>query len=936
MKKNIILTLIICLAASYSLFAQTGSIAGILTDSQTGETLIGANVIIKGTTNGSVTDINGEYKIYNLQPGQYSIVLSYVGYSNQSVDNIAVEAGKTTTLNFKMLSNVKQLKEANVSTTRITHTENAVLAEMRKAEQVVVGVSSQQIGKTQDKNATEVIRRLPGVTVIEDRFIMIRGLSERYNAVLLNDALAPSVESDKKAFSFDLIPSNMIDRILIYKSGAPELPGEFAGGAIKIYTKNFPDKDFITAGYTIGVRSGTTFNNFYQSAGKSNDWMGIDNGSRDLPDWFPSSISGLTTDQQVALAKDLPNTWIAKQKSAPIDQKFNFGFAKSFTLGKIKAANITNINYSTSYENREAQNYNYNAYNIEQQKSDTIYSYNDNTYSKKVNWSIMHNWAFQLSSKTKIEFRNLFNQTGNNSTAIRTGENFEEGNLVRNYAFRYNERSIYSGQLSGSHHLNQEKTKINWNLGYSFTKSKEPDYRRLRTFNSIYDTDTSYVVQINTTASQQDAGRFYSNLREDIGMASVDLEQDLYSINETRKVKLKAGAYVESKSRAFSARWMSYKRASFDNFDYSLLYLPVDQVFSAENINDSTGFKIDEGTNATDKYTADNFLTAGYVSISWPISDKLNASGGVRIENNQQHLSSKNNNGNKIEVDNPTTKLLPSINLSYNLNSKSLIRLAYARTLNRPEFRELAPYAYYDFIFNNVLKGNTQLKTPDIDNIDARWEFYPGIGELISAGLFYKVFTNPIEQYFEPGAGSGGTRNFIFNNADKATSYGIEFDIKKALEPIFKTGLLSKLAIGANTSLIKSNVNLGSQAVGQKSNRPMMGQSPYTVNAGVYYTNEENGLQCNLLYNIVGKRVYAVGTVGTPDVYELSRNSIDFSISKKLGKFVEVKAGAQDILNEAFRLKQDSNEDGEINNSDETIMSYKRGSLFSLGFSVKY
>jgi hypothetical protein len=229
MKKHITLTLIICLTGIYNLLAQSGGIGGILTDSQTGETLIGANVIIKGTINGSVSDINGEYKITNLQPGSYSVVVSYVGYTNQTIEGISVVDGKTTTMNVKMLSNVKQLKEANVSTTRITHTENAVLAEMRKAEQVVVGVSSQQIGKTQDKNATEVIRRLPGVTVIEDRFIMIRGLSERYNAVLLNDALAPSVESDKKAFSFDLIPSNMIDRILIYKSGAPELPGEFAG-----------------------------------------------------------------------------------------------------------------------------------------------------------------------------------------------------------------------------------------------------------------------------------------------------------------------------------------------------------------------------------------------------------------------------------------------------------------------------------------------------------------------------------------------------------------------------------------------------------------------------------------------------------------------------------------------------------------------------------
>ena len=169
---------------------------------------------------------------------------------------------------------------------------------------------------------------------MEDLFIVIRCISERYNSVLLNDALAHSAEPDKKAFSFDIIPSSMLDRVLIYKTGAPELPGEFAGGVVKVYTKNIPDEDYINASITLGVRNNTTFKNFNRASLSNTDWLGMDNGSRDLPSDFPATISGLSPAQQVELAKQLPNTWIAKEQSAPIDQRFSLGFAKNSTSVK--------------------------------------------------------------------------------------------------------------------------------------------------------------------------------------------------------------------------------------------------------------------------------------------------------------------------------------------------------------------------------------------------------------------------------------------------------------------------------------------------------------------------------------------------------------------------------------------------------------------------
>lgn len=938
MKSKTKLLLLICLLTGYVnvMFAQTGKLMGKLTDKTNAETLIGATVTLEGTALGAVTNIDGDYQIDNIPAGTYTVKISFVGYSNEVLPGIVIKAHESTKLDYKMSNNAQVLKDAEVISTRITNTENAVLAEMRNSEQIVNGVSSQQIQKTQDRNASEVIKRLPGVTLMADRFIIVRGLSERYNSILLNDALAPSAEPDKKAFSFDIIPSSMLDRILIYKSGAPELPGEFAGGVIKVYTKNVPDEDYVSASMTLGVRSNTTFNTFNRASLSKTDWLGFDNGSRDLPSSFPSTLAGLSPEEQVALAKELPNTWIAKEQSAPIDQRYGLGFSKTIKLGKIKMSNVSGFTYSNVYESRESSNLNYNQFDIENNLSDTIYNFTDNYSENKVSVGLLSNFSFILNPHNKIEFRNLFNQSGSNATTVRTGFNIEEGNEVRNYAFRYFERLMYSGQLSGSHDFNQEKTNFNWTTGYSFTNTNEPDYRRIRTFRSTVDNLPNFYTQVNTTASQADAGRFYSTLNEDIVMASGNLEHEVKQLSEIRKLKIRTGFYTEIKNRTFDARWLAYTKSRIDKFDNSLLLLPLDQIFNDNNFNDTTGFKLDEGTNGTDRYDASNFLFAYYVGTTWPISDKLTLSGGVRFEFNRMKLESADNNGKPLLIDNPINSLLPSANLSYNLTQKSLVRFAYARTVNRPEFREIAPFSYYDFVFNNVLFGNPSLLSPTIDNLDMRWENYPAAGELISFGFFYKNFTNPIEQYFKPGAGSGGTRNFEYKNAAKAFSTGIELEARKSLEPIFKAGFFSRLSVSANASYIISQVNLGNQAVGQDKKRIMMGQSPYVVNAGLYYNQTEHALQFNLQYNVIGKRLFVVGTEGTPDVYEMPRNVFDVSVTKGIGKYLEVKAGIQDILNQSNVLRQDSNEDGTINKNDELIMQYKKGTYYTLGIAVRY
>jgi TonB-dependent receptor len=300
-------------------------------------------------------------------------------------------------------------------------------------------------------------------------------------------------------------------------------------------------------------------------------------------------------------------------------------------------------------------------------------------------------------------------------------------------------------------------------------------------------------------------------------------------------------------------------------------------------------------------------------------------------------LYSRNYSNKAINIDYSVNTILPSLNTTYYINDKNLFRLAYFKSINRPEFRELAPFSFYDFSLNNVLIGNENLKNANIHNIDLRWEYYPEKTELINFGLFYKRFNNPIEMYYVPGSGSGGTRNFTFKNAPMASNYGIETEIRKSLATILpnnkffeNTGLL------INAAYIYSIVNLGNEAKGQQNQRPLMGQSPYIINAGIYYQNSFTGWQANLVYNVIGKRIYVVGTYGTPNIYELPKHNLDLSISYKLLSNLKFTFNITNLLNAKSHFMQDSNEDSIINQKDETISQYKTGRTINIGLSLNF
>jgi TonB-dependent receptor len=935
MKKQLF-TLILTLTTAALAIAQTGTVKGTLLDARTREAIIGASVVLKGTTPplGTATDVEGTFEIRSVPTGAQTIVISYVSYQSKEIA-VTVYPNQTVLINTAIEEDVATLQEVRVVGQRQTFTDVSVITEIKQAEQIAVGISAQQIQKSQDRDASQVIRRVPGVSIQDDRFVIIRGLNERYNTVMLNDAITPSTEVDVKSFSFDLIPSSAIDRMLIYKSGSAELPGEFSGGIIKIYTKTIPDENGFSLNLSTGVRSGTTFQRVLSYQGTSGDWLGFGAGGRQLPSSFPSTKVLLNenqpSDRSLTAFRNLPQYFTAQNTTALPDLRASLGYNGTFRVGEKKLTTFNNATYSSTHQAMPVNQFRYLSFDPQKQESLLWVKYNDQQYTENVRLGVMSNWALILNPNHKIEFRNLFNQLATKETTFRQGFTQENGREVQNYAFRYEAKSIYSGQLSGTHDLS-DRTTVRWTGAFGYTHRQEPDFRRFVSSRYI-GTEGPFSVEVvpGSNASLARTARFYSTLNEYTSSGRADWEHRIGPEgDEKRQIKLRSGLYAEYKDRAFQARWFNLINPG--GVPEQILNQAPQQLFDAGNLA-ADKLYYGERTNFDDRYTAQNQLAAGYVGAYIPFSDKFNLSVGFRGEYNRQQLQSRQRgSGTRVKVDNPIFSPLPSINMAYNFTEKSLLRLAYSMTVNRPEFRELAPFTYYDFAFDVSRVGNPNLKTPSIQNLDLRYEWYPREGEVVSVAAFYKHFKNPIEARVRY-AGSG--ISFYVDNAREAYAAGAELEVRKSLKSLTSSGFVDKLTLLLNTSVIQSDVLTG--FAGQENNRQLQGQSPYLINAGLYYNDARRGLQLNVLYNVVGRRIFLVGDKDIqPTVYEMARNVIDLTLIKSLGRHLELKAGVQDLLNQPFRLIQDSNIDQKITNVDEPYQNFRRGSYSTLGLSYKF
>jgi hypothetical protein len=929
-----LLLLFLCSLISFSINAEakfSGKIAGRVLDKSNNESLIGVPVLIEGTTIGTTTDIDGHFAIGNLEAGIYSVRINFIGYSPKTVTGILVKEAEVTTLTVALESGNLKLNEVTVSADLKRENTGAILLMQKRSATVQDGISSEAIKKTPDKNSGEVIRRISGASLQEGRFVVIRGLNERYNAAMLNGMPLASNEPDRKAFSFDLFPASLLDNLLIVKTAMPELPGDFSGGILQLNTKDIPDKTFLSFTAGTGFNSQSTFKSYRNYNGGKTDWQGRDDGTRALPSDFPTSdvLKKAKQQDKINYSKLLPNDWeIKSHPSSPLSQNYQTSFGTKKKFGKSEFGMTGAVSYSTSNKTTEVKRADYNF------DGSPTYEYDDQQYRSNVLWGSLFNLSYKSGENTKLSFKNIYSINAEDITIIREGKDIENMQQISASALKYSSTKFSNSLLTGEHYLTINKSRIKWYGGITSSTQSVPNLRRMYYYKNIpadgeEDQPMSAYVPFGT-ASPNYAGKFFSDLDEKIYNGEVSYLLPLKFIGE--KQTIKAGLFEQYKERSFDARVLGYVITNPSLFDYTLLNKPIESLFAEENMG-VRGFRIDEITNPSDHYSAASNLHAGFVQFDNSIA-KYRFVWGIRVENFIQKLNSLGYSNDTVTVKTNYTDILPSINVIYTLSEKTNLRLAGSKTIARPEFRELAPFGFYDFSTATSLVGNDSLKRTEIYNGDIRIEYYPSVGQILSFTSFYKHFVNPIEPVVE--SSGAGSRRISFQNAPSAFVFGVEMEWRKTLD-FFNSFITWKywenFSIYGNVALMKSRVDK-SNDLRANEDRPLQGQSPYVINAGLAYYAAKNGLGFNLIFNRIGPRIYQVGNSSYLSIEEAPRNLLDIQLSKRFFEKAEVKITVSDILNEQSVFYQDQNHNGRYApDVDSGISNYSYGLNTSVSLS---
>lgn len=910
---------------AFSTQAQTGKIYGYISDKGNNEPLIGATVLIVDTGGGTVSDIDGSYELM-MQPGNYTLEISYSGYQQEKVTELEIKGNENIKLDFHLSTATQNLEVVVVTATAKRTSAVNLLLLQQKSISAVTGISSDQMKLSPDRNTADVLKRVSGASVQDNKFVVIRGLSDRYNGALINGLSLPSTEPDKRAFSFDIFPSNLLDNLIIYKTATPDLPGEWAGGLVQLNTKEIPQEFFSNLNLSFGFNSQSTFKNYQKYKGGSTDWLGIDDGTRGLPgdldrisiDTFNSSKAN-----QAKYSALFPNDWGIMEESSmrpPLSLQFSAGTSFG-NLGVVGA-----ITYSNSPKIVISERGDYDG-------DGRRYQYFDRVTNDNVSLGGLVNLAYKLSSRSRIQFNNTFSLASNDQFLSRAGDNMDNDNYIRSNAYLYTQNSLYTGQLLGEHAFTSRQIKLNWGIGYNRITRDVPSYRRMLYTTPSYE-DTIYFAQVPFgNPSPNYAGNFFSTQQEDFLTGKIDLTFPYFIGN--KKGNLKFGGLYEDKERSFDARLFGFL-SSFGALQDGLNLLPIGEIFAPKNIG-TTGFLMKESTDRSDSYEATSKLLAGYGMVEQALTDRLRFIGGARVESFHQTMDSyKIKSNTPVNVDTTITNILPSAHLIYGLGESTNIRASLARTTSRPNFREIAPFSFFDFFLDAGINGNPNLLPTLVWNADLRFETYSKNAQYLAVSAFYKKFDNPIELVFNNTQGAG-TRNFDYENVPSAIALGAELEGRMGLGRI--AGFLNDVTVFGNLSYIFSEVELSQELKDKEvAEHPLFGQSPYIVNFGVNYNHRESGLGATVLFNRIGRRIWLVGRGIYDNTFEAPRSVMDFQVTKNIGKYLELKVTIGDILNQRAYFYQDVNDNDKYDDTtlDGLIISNRFGTNFSLGLSYSF
>ncbi|MGE8721009.1 TonB-dependent receptor domain-containing protein [Leptospira terpstrae] len=990
--KNLKIILLIAILTPISLLAQAnGSISGVIIDSENGEAVFGATIVVRSEKKFAKTDFDGKYNL-SLPPGSYDVEFQMYGYGPQK-RSIVITPGKNQSINVTF--GAQTLETVEVKDRASNNTESALLALQRKSAAVSDGISQEAIKKSPDSNAGDVVRRVTGITLIGGKYVFVRGLGERYSNTILNEVLIPTTEPDKRVVPLDIFPASILKNIRVIKTFIPEDPAEFSGGLVKVETQEYPDKFQMNLGLGIGRNMNSTGQEFktfdaVDFLGRPNSAYQLPGIVNSLPGFLPlepgNRFGGLPPNFVNLSSQAFNQQWTPDSGKAGYDKNINFTVGNTFKLTESgqRLGVILGVVRSEEYRIRDEKSARYvpnyaggiqtpdATYLIPIQKQDT------KVYNKDTNFAANLNLSYELTKGQQIYLKNLYTVASDTTVRDAFGQNFIDNFDFISQTGIVTSRGLLNTVLGGDHALQfgsmNRPHKLEWNLAYSLATRDEPNliqqvWRRANPANL---SDGYFRLGNNP-----DGTRFFSSTADTVRQANMKYSIPFEQWNGL-KSELKIGGMALDRFKSFTFREFGNKSNVGTQFPVDYYPVPGEVVYNpTEYIQKSTGVAnktFSERQIEPNAYDAEQKLHAQFAQVDMPLFPKLRFIGGVRFEDSFQKVktfrtrdtSSLRNVDYGCTVNNEDVRValvrsnvcdadnngigvlrnqdrLPSANMVWEMHKDMNLRFGYTQTLTRPDLRELSPFGFTPYFGADRIFGNPNLKRTYIHNYDVRYEYYLTNTDFFGFGTFYKHLSNPIEMVGLPQSG-GISFNFSYTNAREATIKGVELDYRKEFFDRFRveTNLFfikSQVQVMSweDNAMIKAGVidKINRTASFDPTNisRPLQGQSEYVYNLKFdYFITPKKNQTIGVYYNFFGDRIYAVGANGTPDAIERGVGITDVVYSYKHDDRLDFKAAAKNVMDTRFKVYQKS----EVTGEDLLFYSYRMGVTFTVAATYKF
>jgi outer membrane receptor protein involved in Fe transport len=863
---------------------QPGRITGRVVDGATGRGLSGARVSVQGTALAVPAGVDGRYTLARVPAGTYTLSVSMLGYGTKAVTGLSVAPGAAAQMDVSLLPAAVTLQGISVSAARERGTVSRALDEQRTATGIVNATTAEQIARSPDVNAAQAVQRVSGVSVQGGKYVVVRGLGERYTTTSLNGARLPSPESDRRVVPLDLFPAGLLESVSTTKTFTPDQPGDFSGARVDLRTREFPTRRVLTFTAGSGYNDVATGRSVLAAPTSGGEWLGFAGSGRALPGAVRAGGEFRNVPQPLVnqAVRSFRNVWSPIQGTAAPNGSLGFSLGGQDPLFGKQVGYALAGSYNSGFEYHDGETRALAVGN----PARAINQFAGQTGTRSVLWGGVGNLSVQLGAFHRISLNNLYDRTADNEAhSDLSADLYGYEYPVRRSWVSFVERTVRSNQLQGRHTV-AGRDQLTWQVTSSHVSRNEPDRTDVLW---VSDAEGHYSLETLTGAGVR---RSYSTLGEANWTGGADWRMEMGP--QGRSTTLKVGGEsrrtrrdVDLRTYGLGARGLTAAQSS----------LPPEQLFAGPLSDaDSDAFFI-SNNSAGGRYDARDRVAAGYLMLEQPLGERVRLVGGARVESWKLGIDARRvNAATDTTYDFASTDVLPSLAMNVELTDFQNLRLSASQTLSRPEYRELVPFLQTNPVGDLDFVGNADLRRALVRNLDVRWELYPGSGEVLSVALFGKKFVRPIEQ-IQLATSGGNVLSYV--NTQGATNYGVELEARKSLG--FLPGALGNLGVFGNATFMRSRIEVGNDSISALTNavRPMQGQAPYVVNAGAGYTGGRT--TATVLYNVVGRRISQLGLNPAPDTYVQPRHVLDFSLQQKLTSAFALKLNARNLLDAPYR-----------------------------------